>query len=71
MHPIQVDHAGAHGTGPDRFRAVPDDFLMKTLFFKQNDFSGKKKNVFSTKSRPGQPGIDRDLSHELQDGLLV
>ena len=32
-HPIQVDHPGAHGTGPDRFRAVPDHFLMKTLTF--------------------------------------
>ena len=29
-HPIQVDHPGAHGTGPDRFRALLDDFLMKT-----------------------------------------
>ena len=29
-YPIQVDHAGAHGTGPDRFRAIPDDFLMKS-----------------------------------------
>ena len=31
VHPIQVDHAGAHGTVPDQFRAVPDDLLMKTL----------------------------------------
>ena len=27
--------------------------------------------MFSSKSRPGEPGIDRDLSHELRDGLLV
>ena len=27
-YPIQVGHAGAHGTTPDRFRAIPDDFLM-------------------------------------------
>ena len=27
--------------------------------------------MFSSKSGPGQPGIDRDLSHELRDGLLV
>ena len=45
--PIQVDHAGAHGTGPDRFRAVPDHFLMKTstfskiTFFSQNDLFQK------------------------------
>ena len=38
-HPIQIDHPGAHGTIPDRFRAVPDDLLMKTLFiFKNNIF---------------------------------
>ena len=29
-YPIQVGHAGAHGTTPDRFRAIPDDFLMKS-----------------------------------------
>ena len=50
-HPIQVDHAGAHGTGPDRFRAVPDHFLMKIQLFSKNDFFqkmtfSKKKDFF-------------------------
>ena len=53
-HPIQVDHAGAHGTGPDRFRAVPDHFLMKTQIFSkmvlfQNIISFVKKVVSNKK----------------------
>ena len=53
-HPIQVDHPGAHGTGPDRFRAIQDDFLMKMLFcfskcfFPQKMFFSKK-TTFSKK----------------------
>ena len=47
-YPIQVGHAGAHGTGPDRFRAVPDDFLMKTFFEKMPFF--EKVDVFIKKS---------------------
>ena len=35
-YPIQVGHAGAHGTTPDRFRAIPDDFLMKSRQKYQN-----------------------------------
>ena len=31
--PIQVDHPGAHGTLPDRFRLIPDDFLKNDQRF--------------------------------------
>ena len=44
-HPIQVDHPGAHGTIPDRFRAIPDDFLMKRR-------QKCQKNVEITKNGP-------------------
>ena len=44
---------------------VMEFFQTKKICFEQ------KKAVFSSKSRPGQPGIDRELFHELRHGLLV
>ena len=50
-----------------------NSFGKKNMFEKSQASDEKTvfEKMFSPKSRPGQPGIDRDLSHELRHGLLV